>query len=101
MTSSRDIAQVKETQVPEWEHIAVSRVSEKQDITSTRRESIRTVLVTKLDSILPPNRKYIGLSRKALLWTLLAISLALLILIVGLAAGLSQKSRYARTQLEQ
>lgn len=94
MTSTKDIAPVRETQVPEWEHIAVGGNNEKERITPAPRRSVRGAALAKLDSVLPPYKKYIGLSRKTFLWVLLAIVLALLVLIIGLAVGLSQKSRY-------
>lgn len=100
MSSAKDVVQVHETQIPEWEHVAIERNRETEGIHSKTPASVRTVFATKLDCILPPHRKYIGLSRKAFLWTLFAIVL-LLILIIGLAAGLSQRSRYFRTRMER
>ncbi|ELQ35685.1 riboflavin aldehyde-forming enzyme [Pyricularia oryzae Y34] len=46
----------------------------------------------RLDRILPPHRKYLGMRRRVFLIALAAAAVALLILIVGLAAGLSSRS---------
>ena len=43
----------------------------------------------KLDTIVPPHRKYLGKSRRTLLIILAVIFLLLIVLIVGLAVGLT------------
>ena len=90
-----DTAQIKETQLPEWEHIAAGKNTENQTAGSTPQGSLGYVLGTKLDRILPPHRKYVGLSRRTFLWTILAVTLALFVLVIGLAVGLSRGSRCA------
>lgn len=77
----------KEAHVPEWEHIAAADGGI-QD-TQTPRRSLRAVATTKLNTVLPPHRTYMHLSRRNFLIALTAAFLALLALIVGLAAGLS------------
>jgi hypothetical protein len=53
----------------------------------------------KFDRIVPPNRKYLGKSRKTLLITLAVIFLLLFGLIVGLAVGLTfGKKGYVATK---
>ena len=91
MASSSDMAnstQERRFQVPEWEHNAAIQ---DQDIAKTRT-STRTGFSTKFNAVVPPHRRYLGMSRKIFLYVLLAVILALLALIIGLAVGLS-KSR--------
>jgi len=82
---------IKETSVPEWEHIAAN-----QDANGATRPRMSTKdsLLARLDTALPPHRKYIGLRRNVFLVALIAAILALLALIIGLAAGLSNRSKY-------
>ncbi|USW59393.1 Putative RlpA-like domain superfamily protein [Septoria linicola] len=83
----------KETQVPEWEHIAAAGAdgSVKEDARAPR-QSTRDALSAKFDAILPPHRTYLRLSRKRFLIALTCSLLALLALIIGLAVGLSGSS---------
>jgi hypothetical protein len=48
----------------------------------------------KLDSTMPPHKKYLGMKRNVFLLVLLVALLALLALVIGLAVGLTQKSKY-------
>lgn len=77
----------KEVHVPEWEHIAAADGGF-QD-TQTPRRSIRAAATTKLNTVLPPHRTYMRLSRRNFLIALTAAFLALFALVVGLAVGLS------------
>ena len=53
MDSAKVSTQHVERQLPEWEHVAVGRVGEKRDTTSTPRTSVKRAFVDKLDSVLP------------------------------------------------
>ncbi|KAI9827409.1 MAG: hypothetical protein M1819_006950 [Sarea resinae] len=46
----------------------------------------------KFDAILPPERRYLGRSRRTVLWTAVVVLLCLIGLIVGLAVGLTRHS---------
>ena len=92
MTSTTDTQALggeKQYEVPEWEH----NVANQSNSASKSRTSSKAAFANKFDSILPPHKRYIGLSRKVFLLVLLGIFLALLALIIGLAVGLSSKSR--------
>jgi hypothetical protein len=78
----------KEVEVPEWEHTGAAVDSG----TATRAPG--STLRQKFDSAMPPHKKYLGMKRKVFLLVLLVAFLALLALIIGLAVGLSQKSKY-------
>ena len=80
----------KEIQIPEWDNAAVA----KQDHSHTviAESSHKTSLSARLGAVLPPHRRYFGLSRKVFLYALLAAILALLALIIGLAVGLTTHS---------
>lgn len=82
-----------ETAVPEWEHIAAKEHGSKQTGDHQARGSTKEAFQRKLDAVMPPHRKYIGLRRNVFLLALLAASLALLALIIGLAVGLTKSSR--------
>ena len=80
----------KEVQVPEWEHSGTLKDGAEQK--SKRRGTASGGISAKLDSVLPPHRRYFGRSRKTFLWILLALLLAVLALIIGLAVGLTKRS---------
>lgn len=86
-------AHTKETQVPEWEHIAAKGHGEKQAKSSRGYGSKAETLKRKFNTVIPSHRKYLGLRRNVFLVVLLAVFLALLALIIGLAVGLTEKSR--------
>lgn len=48
----------------------------------------------RFDRVLPPHKRYFGRSRRVLLIAIGVIFLLLLALIIGLAVGLSNKSKY-------
>ena len=78
----------KQYHVPEWEHNAASSGQN----APKSQPSVKAGWSDKFNTILPPHRRYIGMSRKVFLWVLLAVLLVLLALIIGLAVGLN-KSR--------
>ncbi|KAK5129417.1 hypothetical protein LTR08_003273 [Meristemomyces frigidus] len=82
--------------IPEWDDAAVSKQSEKYSTPSAPRQSVKASVNSKLDAFLPPHKRYIGLSRKVFLWVLLATTLAVLALIIGLAAGLTGGSEHGK-----
>ena len=88
-SNTQTSAEEKRYQVPEWEH---THAREGNDAAKTRATP-KAAFASKFDAVLPPHRRYVGMSRKVFLWVLLAVILALLALIIGLAVGLS-KSRY-------
>ena len=59
---------------------------------SSRRHWHRPIAVV-LNEYLPPHKSYVGLSRRNLLFVVLAIGLALLALIIGLSVGLTLRAR--------
>ena len=81
----------KEVQIPEWDNAAVANQGHGNAVTAGGPANTR--LRSKLDAILPPHRRYLGLSRRVFFWALVAATLALLALIIGLAAGLTAHSK--------
>lgn len=77
----------KETQIPEWEHIAAQQ---KRGGAKEPGIPLKDKARGKLDGVLPPHRKYLGMRRNIFLLVLLATMLALLALVIGLAVGLTQ-----------
>ncbi|KAK6419192.1 hypothetical protein LTR95_017093 [Oleoguttula sp. CCFEE 5521] len=96
MASTEQSLPTKETQLPEWEH---ENGGAQTQAAAPAKRGLRRVggggagVSAKLDRVLPPHRRYLGMSRKVFLIVLLAVMLALLALIIGLAAGLSHKSK--------
>lgn len=94
MATLKPVGLTKEVQVPEWEHITASasardkEAHQLQQQQKTPHRSTRATLSTKLDTLLPPHRTYLRLSRKRFLIALTCASLALLALIIGLAVGI-------------
>jgi hypothetical protein len=76
----------KEVEVPEWEHTNSSNGA--APVTQSAKPSLKE----RFDTAMPPHKKYLGMKRNILL-ALLAAILALLALIIGLAVGLTQKSK--------
>ena len=93
----KPVGLAKEVQVPEWEHIAASDGSAKE-AQKTVHPSKRAALSTKFDTIVPPHRTYLRLSRKRFLIALTCALLALLALIIGLAVGISGGSSSSKTK---
>lgn len=81
----------KEIQIPEWEDAGKSK--DGATVAEKSHGATRAGFAAKLDHILPPHKRYLGMGRKIFLLVLLAVSLALLALIIGLAVGLSNKSK--------
>ena len=52
------------------------------------------VISDRFDRVLPPHKRYFGRSRRVLLIAIGVIFILLLALIIGLAVGLSKKSKY-------
>ena len=77
----------KEVEVPEWEHTNGSNAA------GTATQSTKSSLKERFDTAMPPHKKYLGMKRNIFLLALLALFLALLALIIGLAVGLTQKSK--------
>lgn len=77
----------KEVEVPEWEHTNVS--SGADPATQPTKPSLKE----RFDTAVPPHKKYLGMKRNIFFLALLAAFLALLALIIGLAVGLTQKSK--------
>jgi len=87
-------AENKEIEIPEWNDAAVKKDGTSAGAGTTPGRSSKRTLSHRLDAILPPHKRYVGLSRNVFLWVLLAVFLALLVLIIGLAAGLSAHHKY-------
>ena len=77
--------------MPEWEHTNGSNSA------GPTAQSTRPSLKEKFDTAMPPHKKYLGMKRNIFLLALLAAFLALLALIIGLAVGLTQKSKWVMT----
>ena len=78
----------KEVEVPEWEHTGAATDN------GTAASDQGPTLRQKFDSAMQQHKKYLGMKRNVFLLVLLAAILALLALIIGLAVGLTQKSKY-------
>ena len=78
----------KELEIPEWE---AHRQDNLAGNARLPRRSAAAVFSNKLGSVLPPQRRCLGLSRKVFLLALAAAIVVLLALVVGLAAGLTTK----------
>ena len=86
--SAATAAPDKEIQIPEWDEAAVATHAS----TSKAQAISHSNLSRKFNEVLPPHRRYLGLGRKPFLWIVLAVSLGLLALIIGLAVGLTTGS---------
>ena len=87
---------IEEFHLPEWETTARHR-GEKPAHTDHKPSVIERGFIV-LDRVIPRHKTYFGFSRKIICIALLVIFLVLLALILGLAIGLSKKSRYALPQ---
>lgn len=81
----------KEIEVPEWEH---TNTSGQTDGAHSTVNSTKATLKQKLDSMLPPRRKYLGMRRNIFIVVINTCLLALIVLIIGLAVGLTQHAKY-------
>ncbi|KAJ9635905.1 hypothetical protein H2199_008259 [Coniosporium tulheliwenetii] len=88
MATTKELPIPAQTRVPDWEHEAPAP--------TTRRPAFTTVLKTKFNTLLPPHRTYLGLSRRIFLLILSLVFLSLLALIIGLAVGLSLRASGAQ-----
>lgn len=82
-------------QIPEWENAAIGKDANGSATHARPTRSAKAAFTGRLDSVLPPHKRYLGRSRKTFLWVLLAVTLALLALIIGLAIGLTKRASYA------
>lgn len=96
MENAKRSGNVEEFHLPEWETTARHRG--KQQVQTGQKSSAREQVSLLFDRLFPGHRKYFGFSRKIACIALLAFLLILLALILGLAIGLSRKSRYALLQ---
>lgn len=93
MENSKAQGNVEEFHLPEWETTARHR-GEKHTHTS-QNPSVKERAFIIFDRVLPDHRKYFGFSRNIACIAISAVFLILLALILGLAIGLSKRSRYA------
>lgn len=84
----------EEFNLPEWE--TGPRHRREKHIPIATRGGFKDRVWAHFNRIMPAHRKYCGLSRKLACIVVLAISIAILVLIIGLAAGLSHRSKYVR-----
>ena len=91
MNTSKTQGAVGDFSLPEWETTSRHR-GEKQQSAGTETFAKRAMY--HFNRFVPPHQRYCGLSRKIACIALLAILVTILILIIGLAAGLSHRSRY-------
>lgn len=83
---------IEEFRLPEWETTARHR-GEKHAETD-QKPSVRERAFVFFDRIIPGHRKYFGFSRRFICIALAIAFLVILALILGLAIGLSKRSRY-------
>ena len=84
-------AQNPNVQIPEWDQHGKTA-----DIPAAPARSgagTRLSLRSRFDRTMSPHRKYFGLRRRTFLIIIVAIVLALLALIIGLAVGLTKKKK--------
>lgn len=91
MQNSKDQDGVGEFYLPEWETTARHREEEHKG--AAHEQTFKDKARAQFNHFIPAHRKYCGVSRKIACIILLVVSLAVLVLIIGLAAGLSHKSR--------
>lgn len=93
MDNSKAHGNVEEFHLPEWETTARHR-GEKQAQTS-HKSGFKERAFLVFDRVIPGHRKCLSASRKTACTAILVILVVLLALILGLAIGLSKKSKYA------
>lgn len=76
-------------QVPDWEPAAAGA-------NGAVKRPIGEILRNKLDTVMSPNRKYLGMRRRVFLLVVAGALLALIALIVGLSVGLTAGARYVK-----
>jgi len=94
MEDSKQQDAVSEHNLPEWETTARHR-GEKQP--PTARPGLKHRVVEAFERAMPAHQRYCGLTRKVAYIVIRAIVVVILILIIGLAAGLSEHSRSVLT----
>ena len=82
---------VQEFQLPEWETTARHRG--KTQVPAGHKWSMKERVLLLFDSVMPRHKKYFGFTRKIACIAILTGLLILLALILGLAIGLSRRSR--------
>jgi len=92
METTKGDGAVEEFNLPEWETSARHR--KERHIPTAAGEGFKDRARGHFNRVMPAHRKYCGLSRKVACIIVLAVSVAIVVLIVGLAAGLSHRSRY-------
>ena len=80
-------------QVPEWEHEATAKHDAANSSTVAASGYVRPTYQSKLDAMLPPHKRYLGVQRRTFLIILAAVSISLLALIIGLSVGLSKRNK--------
>ncbi len=93
MQDSNPQENVQDFRLPEWETTARHR-GEKHARTGPDPSARERAFII-FDRVVPSHRKYFGLSRKIACIAIIVVLVVLLALILGLAIGLSKKSRYA------
>lgn len=83
---------VQEFQLPEWETTA--RHHGKTRVPAGHKLRVKERVFLLFDNVIPPHKKYLGFTRRVGCIAVLVGLLILLALILGLAIGLSRKSRY-------
>ena len=83
------------SQLPEWETPNPHTRNAEKPTLRQEWHDLKSSCSTTFNRLLPPHRRYLGLSRKVFCIGLLAISIALLALILGLSIGLSTSNRYS------
>ena len=78
--------------LPEWETTSRHRGEKQSRLPATT--DFKAKALTQFDRVLPPHRRYLGLSRNLVCIIFLVIVVVILALIIGLAAGLSHHNRY-------
>lgn len=82
-------------QIPDWDRFEqnkqVPQYQEPVGPPPSRPGLSTSAFTSKLNSVFPRDKRYIGLKRRTFFIVLLALVLALLALIIGLAVGLSSK----------
>jgi phosphotransferase system glucose/maltose/N-acetylglucosamine-specific IIC component len=80
---------------PEWEAAEEGEIKKSRfGIGAIGGSATGWAISRRFDRVLPPHKRYFGRSRRVLLIAIGVIFLLLLALIIGLAVGLSKKSKY-------
>lgn len=84
--------------LPEWETTSRHRGEKPPARTFTPWGRSKARIAASFNFLMPPKRRYCGLSKKTTYIILFIVLLAIIALIIGLAVGLSNRSRYATPQ---